>query len=165
MKSSYIFGWIFFADHAEHRVSLFSSGGATATRLMGVFSNCWTVVLKGNIELSVVMSIAIIIISTTIHSKWLFNLGEQLFSGNISTHPSEIELDVYYIMWTLCSTIVPFLIGLFIQTMSSHTRKYARIMVESAVCSYILSNFVIMTGYTAVNWMYSDISFMVRTRN
>lgn len=161
IKSSYLFGWIFFADQAEHRLSLFTGGGPASTRLKGVFSNCWTVILNGNIELSVVMSIAIIIISATIRSKWLFSLGEQLFSDSSSIHPTDIEVDVYHIMWTLCSTIVPFLIGLFIQITFKQTKKYAAIIVERTVFSYILSNFVIMTGYSVVNWVYSDISFKV----
>lgn len=160
-KSNYLFGWMFFAGNADDRLSLFSSG---ATRLMGVFSTCWIVVLDGNMELSVVMSIVITISFSIIRSRWIFAAGEILFNSNSSNGAfdhMELNLYVFYIIWTLCSTIIPLLIGLCIQNIYPQTKEYAVKLVKRAVFSYILLNFVIMTVHDIVGWIHSNASFTV----
>lgn len=129
--------------------------------MKGVFSNCWTVVLNGNIELSVVMSIADTILSTIVHTKYLFKLCEELFTGGSSVVSTNVDLDVYHILWTLCSTIIPFLLGLSLQCCCRIGKKLADKTIEHIIFSYILTNFGIMTAYTIIDWMHSDVTFKV----
>lgn len=152
---------MFFAGNADNRLSLFSSA---VTRLKGVYSTCWIVVLNGNIELSVVMSIVITISFSVIPSQWLFAIGESLFNSDTSNgtlYHMKFNLYIYYIIWTLCSTIVPLLIGLCIQNIYPQSKEYAVKLVNRAVFSYILLNFVIMTVHDIVGWIHSDASFKV----
>lgn len=148
---------MFFAGSFE-RVSLFMGA---ATRLKGVLSNCWTIVLNGNIELSVIMSIADTILSTIFHTKWLFRICEQLFTGRSSYDSTHIDLDIFHITWTFWSTITPFLIGLSLQHCCLWGRKLADKIIEHVIFSYILAHFGIMTAYTIIDWIHSDVTFMV----
>lgn len=141
-------------------MALYLSGTA-ATRMMGVFSTCWTMILKGNIELSIVMSIILIICSSIIDSEWLFYTAEQLFNPNNTMEEQGIDLSWYYIGWAICTTIVPFLIGIFAQNICLRLKKPARIFIRRAIYSYILINVIIMTVYTVAKWLQAEHSLRV----
>lgn len=159
-KSSYAIGWLFFGANSDQRMDLYLCGQA-ATRMMGVFSTCWTLILKGNIELSIVMSIILIICSSIFDSEWLFYVAEQLFNPNTSVDEEHIDFSWYYIGWAICTTIVPFLIGIFAQNLCSRLKKSAQIFIRRAIYSYILINVVIMTAYTVTKWLRDEHSLQV----
>lgn len=159
-KSSYAIGWAFFGANSEQRLALYLSGTAS-TRLMGVFSTCWTMILNGNIELSIVMSIVIIICNSIIDAEWIFFVAEQLFNPNNSMDNQDIDLSLYYIGWAICTTIVPFLIGIFTQKICLRLKKPAQSFIRRAILSYILINVVIMTVYTVAKWLHTEHSLKV----
>lgn len=161
MKSSYAFGWIFFAANSQQRLALYLSGIAT-TRLMGVLSTCWTMILNGNIELSIVMSIVIIICSSIIDAEWIFYVAEKLFNPNNSMEKQTIDINIYYIGYVICTTTIPFLIGLFTQHVCLQLKKQAQIFIRRAIFSYVLMNVIIMTVYTVANWLRTDHSLKVK---
>lgn len=159
-KSSYAIGWVLFGANHHNRLALYFSGTAS-TRLMGVLATCWTMILNGNIELSIVMSIITIICSSIIDTEWLFYLAEQLFNPSESMDEQSIDLDVYYIGWAICTTIIPFLIGIFTQNICLRLKKPARIFIRRAIFSYILINVTIMTVYTMAIWLQAEHSLKV----
>lgn len=121
-------------------------------------------ILKGNVELSIVMSIILIICNSIIDSEWLFYVAEQLFNPNISMEEQEIELSLYYIGWAICTTIVPFLIGIFTQKICLRLKKPAQIFIRRAIYSYILINVIIMTVYTVAKWLQAEHSLKVNKK-
>lgn len=163
IKSSYAIGWVFFGSNSEQRLALYLSG-TTSTRLMGVFSTCWAMVLYANVELSIVISIVVIICSSIIDAEFLFYLAEQLFNPNGSMDKQCIDIDVYYIGWAICTTIVPFLIGIFTQMICLRLKKPAQIFIRRAIASYILINVVIMTVYTVAKWIQTEHSLKVKRK-
>lgn len=52
-KLSYKFGFVFFSDSLRYQFELI----ATGITLLGFVAICWTVVLEGNIDLSIIMTI------------------------------------------------------------------------------------------------------------
>lgn len=131
---------------------------------MGVFSTCWAMVLYANVELSIVISIVVIICSSIIDAEFLFYLAEQLFNPNGSMDKQSIDIDVYYIGWAICTTIVPFLIGIFTQMICLRLKKPAQIFIRRAIASYILINVVIMTVYTMAKWIQTEHSLKVKRK-
>lgn len=162
-KSSYAIGWAFFGANSEQRLALYLSGTAS-TRLMGVFSTCWTMIVNGNIELSIVMSIVIIICNSIIDAEWIFYVAEQLFNPNTSMKSEGIDLSFYYIAWAICTTIIPFLIGIFAQHLCLRLKKPAQIFIRRAILSYILINLVIMTVYSVAKWLYTEHTVKVNKK-
>lgn len=161
LKSSYAIGWVFFGGNSEQRLALYLSGSA-ATRMMGVFSTCWTMVLAANVELSIVMSIVVVICSSIFDAEFLFGLAERLFNPNDTIEKQLIDFDLYYIGWAICTTIVPFFIGICTQMTCLRVRKPAQIFIRRAILSYILINVVLMTAYTVVKWLRAEHSLKVR---
>lgn len=117
-----------------------------ALNFMVILSNCWTVVLGGNIELSLVISVVTAVLSTIIQSRWLYSLGERIFSAEQSNDLVKIDLNAYYILSTLCFSLVPLFIGFLIQFFWPKTKGHAIKALKYIAPMYIFSIFIIIIG-------------------
>lgn len=105
MQLSYVLGLILFPDNVEMRIGMFFTGCSPA----GGASNIWTVILGGNIDLSITMTTISTLASFGMMPLWLFTLGKVIFdSGNMDV-PYQ-NLATYVI-----GLIIPLAIGMLIK--------------------------------------------------
>lgn len=98
-------GLILFPDNVEMRIGMFFTGCSPA----GGASNIWTVILGGNIDLSITMTTISTLASFGMMPLWLFTLGKVIFdSGN---------MDVPYrnLATYVIGLIIPLAIGMLIK--------------------------------------------------
>lgn len=139
---------------------------------MLTLSNCLTVLLGGNIELSLVTSTITTFLSQYIKYERYFMLFERIFNGNQTKDQVLLfELDTYNYLWPLCFSILFSIIGVLIQCAWPQSKKYAVTALRRISVLYILNYFFIMIGFvllvtfTFKNSLYSPssfVSFLVR---
>lgn len=154
IQAAYVLGLVLFPNNPEMQLGLFFTGASPA----GGASNTWTVILGGNIDLSVTMSttstlaafgefqfhaqisikldITLIFIFAAMTPFWVFTLGKTIFDrGNMQVPYSQISASVF-------SLIVPLAIGLLIQRYCPRvTRFLVRIL---KTCSALLIIFIVI---------------------
>lgn len=135
---SFGFGMLLFPDNPEMQLGMFFTGVSPA----GGASNIWTVLLGGNLDLSIAMTSFSNIASFGMMPLWLFTLGRVIFDrGNI-------EVPYQTLSTYLVALIVPLVIGLLIQRfMPRVTRILVRILkpLSSALIVFIVV-FAIITN-------------------
>lgn len=102
---SFLLGYIIFPDQVHFRLGLFFTGVSPG----GGMSNIFTVVLNGNINLSIAMTTISNIAALGMMPFWIFTLGAVIFD--------DFNFDVPYATIALfcCSMVVPLCIGMAIQ--------------------------------------------------
>lgn len=102
---SYGLGFLLFPDSPELHLGLFFTGISPA----GGASNIWTVVLNGNLHLSVTMTTISTIAAFGMMPLWIFTLGKEIFT--------RANLGVPYknITYIAIGLVVPLALGLLIQ--------------------------------------------------
>lgn len=101
----FILGYIVFPDQVHFRLGLFF----TAVSPGGGMSNIFTVVLNGNINLSIAMTTISNIAALWMMPLWIFTLGAVIFE--------DFNFDVPYvtIVTFCCSMVIPLCIGMAVQ--------------------------------------------------
>lgn len=110
-------GYLIFPDQVHFRLGLFF----TAVAPGGGMSNILTVVLNGNINLSIAMTTISNIAALWMMPLWIFTLGARIFD--------DFNFDVPYttIILFCCSMVIPLCIGMAVQ---KHIPSVARVLVR-----------------------------------
>ncbi|XP_055616781.1 ileal sodium/bile acid cotransporter-like isoform X2 [Toxorhynchites rutilus septentrionalis] len=114
---SYGLGYLLFPNDYELQLGMFFTGVSPA----GGASNIWTVVLGGNMNLSVAMTTISTIAAFGMMPLWIFTLGRNIF------HQGNLVVPYRNIATFAVGLVVPLGIGLLIQRYSPRT---ARILVR-----------------------------------
>lgn len=102
---SYGLGQLLFPDNVEMQLGMFFAGVAPG----GGASNVWTVLLDGNMSLSIIMSTISTIAAFGMMPLWIFTLGRVIFdSGNLDVPYTQITTFVV-------ALVIPLGIGFLIQ--------------------------------------------------
>lgn len=163
-----------FADDTSNQMEIFLSG----IWLRGALSNCWTRILGGNIELSIVMS--------TVNTMLYFSELETAINSNVkvveiskeflsivvtqsfwletfSTMNNSIhKVNNYYEVWTAVCLIVPVLFGLGIQYMCPKARKFAVHISMLISLLYIISFSIFKGVFYFAAWMPYELSDVLK---
>ncbi|KAJ8946943.1 hypothetical protein NQ314_008742 [Rhamnusium bicolor] len=114
---SYGLGKLLFPNNAEMQLGMFFTGVAPG----GGASNIWTVLLGGNISLSIIMTAISTIAAFGMMPLWIFTLGKVIFdSGNLEVPYTQITTYVV-------ALIIPLGIGFLIQR---YFKKIAQCMTR-----------------------------------
>lgn len=102
---SYGIGYYLFPDHPELQIGMFFTGISPS----GGASNIWTLLLDGNLNLSVTMTTICTILAFGFMPFWIFTLGAHIFKrGKLAIPYSRIALFAV-------GLIIPLAIGFFIE--------------------------------------------------
>ncbi|XP_043267401.1 ileal sodium/bile acid cotransporter [Venturia canescens] len=134
----YALGQLLFSDRPEMQIGIFFTGISPS----GGASNIWTVLLGGNINLSVTMTTLGTIASFATMPIWIFSLGKQIFDkGNLVVPYSRIA-------FLAVGLIIPLSLGYIIQKkMPKLCRVLVRIMKPfSGILILFIVIFAIVTN-------------------
>ncbi|KAI4460524.1 sodium-bile acid cotransporter [Holotrichia oblita] len=116
---SFGLGKILFPNNTDMQLGMFFAGVAPA----GGASNMWTVILGGNLSLSITMTTISNIAAFAMMPLWLFTLGKQIFDK------SDIPVPYMQITTYALALLVPLFIGYLIQRYLKKTARFlARIL-------------------------------------
>lgn len=119
----------------------------------GGASNTWTVLLNGNLNLSLTMTFISNILAFGMIPLWLFTLGRSLFS-EIAT-----ELPITNILMYVIGMLIPLGIGLAFQRWLPRVAKFCRrILAPASVCMIL---FIIAFGTYANLYMFSLFTWRI----
>ncbi|XP_065072567.1 ileal sodium/bile acid cotransporter-like isoform X1 [Ochlerotatus camptorhynchus] len=146
---SYGLGHLLFPDSYELQLGLFFTGVSPA----GGASNIWTVVLGGNLNLSLAMTTISTIAAFGMMPLWLFTLGTTIFSkGNLKVPYRNIATFAI-------GLVVPLGIGLLIQRYSPRTaRLLVRILKPMAA---ILILFIVIFAIVTNLYLFELFSWQI----
>ncbi|XP_035232677.1 sodium/bile acid cotransporter-like [Stegodyphus dumicola] len=119
----------------------------------GGASNMWTVLLNGNLNLSLTMTFISNLAALGMMPLWLFTLGRSLFSG-IAT-----EVPFMNILLTLVSMLVPLGVGLAFQKWLPRVAKFCRHILAPVSIAMIL--FIIIFGTYANLYMFKLFTWTI----
>ncbi|XP_055298944.1 uncharacterized protein LOC129566756 [Sitodiplosis mosellana] len=129
----YSLGLLLFKDKIPLRMGLF----LTALKPTGAFSTAWTIILNGNIDLSVTICVVNTVLSYGMTTFWLSTLVKQI-SDNV-----DIEIITPFLSFnrTISYTIVPLAVGILLQYIfrRQYTR-YSRNILMWTATTYVFSN-------------------------
>lgn len=137
---SYVIGYLLFPDYPEMQLGIFFTGISPS----GGASNIWTLMLGGNLNLSITMTTLCTIGAFAFIPFWLFTLGVHIFE--------KVELDVPYsqIATYALGLVIPLAIGFLIQ---KKMPRFCKVMVRiMKPFSIILIIFII--GFAVVTNLY-----------
>lgn len=129
---------LLFPNNPEMQLGMFFTGVSPA----GGASNIWTVLLGGNLDLSIAMTSFSNIASFAMMPLWLFTLGKVIFDRG------DIEVPYRNLLTYVVALVVPLIIGLLIQRFLPRvTRILVRILkpLSSALILFIVI-FAIVTN-------------------
>ncbi|KAI1297192.1 P3 protein [Halotydeus destructor] len=140
---SYFVGYYLLSDEQNYLwLGLFTFGCSPA----GGASNMWTVLLKGNLDLSITMTFISTVASTFMLPIWMYALGKNIFEGTATTVPFS------NVLGTLMSMILFLGIGLAIQKYLPKVAKVCkRILAPFSICMII---FIITFGTYSNLYMF-----------
>lgn len=122
---SYGLGHVLFPDSFELQLGLFFTGVSPA----GGASNIWTVVLGGNLNLSVAMTTLSTLAAFGMMPLWIFTLGHHIFER------ANLRVPYYNIATFAVGLIMPLLLGLIIQhKLPRSGRILVRILKPMSAC-------------------------------
>ncbi|KAK2577791.1 hypothetical protein KPH14_011998, partial [Odynerus spinipes] len=102
---SYGIGYCLFPQHPELQIGMFFTGISPS----GGASNIWTVLLEGNLNLSITMTTICTVLAFGFMPFWIFTLGKHIFErGELAVPYSRIAMFAV-------GLIIPLAIGFFIQ--------------------------------------------------
>ncbi|XP_055390154.1 hepatic sodium/bile acid cotransporter-like isoform X2 [Condylostylus longicornis] len=136
---SYLIGYVLFWDDVNMWLGLFFSGVSPG----GGASNMWTLILKGNVNLSIVMTTISNLAAFAMMPLWIFTLGATIFNrGNLGV-PYE-RVAVFSV-----SLIIPLVIGILVKKFQP---KLANILIRLLKPITIIILVYIMTFAIILNF-------------
>ncbi|GAB1869336.1 Ileal sodium/bile acid cotransporter [Camponotus japonicus] len=135
---SFLIGSLLFPDHPELQIGMFFTGISPS----GGASNIWTVLLDGNLNLSVTMTTICTIAAFGMMPFWIFTLGKRIFAqGNLTVPYRQIGTFVI-------GLIIPLIIGFVIQRkLPKVSKMLVRIMKPFSIILIIfIAIFAILTN-------------------
>lgn len=142
-------GKLLFPDSKVLQLGLFTFGCSPG----GGASNMWTVLLNGNLNLSITLTFISTACALFMMPFWLFTLGRSLFHGSISKLPYQ------NIFTSLISMVVPLGIGLLMQRYIPRTAKFCRRIIAPASILMIL--YIIVFGTYANLYMFKIMTWEI----
>ncbi|XP_012536492.1 ileal sodium/bile acid cotransporter isoform X2 [Monomorium pharaonis] len=146
---SFLIGYLLFSDRPELQIGMFFTGISPS----GGASNMWTLLLDGNLNLSITMTTICTIAAFGMMPFWIFTLGRYIFAQG------EIVVPYRHIGTFVVGLIIPLAIGFFIQRkLPRVSRILVRIMKP---CSVILIVFIIIFAITTNLYMFKLFSWEI----
>lgn len=118
----------------------------------GSASNAWTVILKGDLDLSLFVTFASTVAALGMMPLWLFTIGKTLVSETI-------QIPYMNIMISLVSLIVPVLIGVMIHRFLPKVAKFLIRLVKPASALFLL--YVCTFGLYVNSFMFKLLNWKV----
>ncbi|XP_023235306.1 ileal sodium/bile acid cotransporter-like [Centruroides sculpturatus] len=119
----------------------------------GGASNMWTVILKGNLNLSLTMTFISTVAALGMIPLWLFTLGTLLFKDTKTVVPYSS------ILTTLVSMLIPLGVGLLFQRFLPRVAKFCRKIL--ALVSILMILFIIIFGTYANFYMFKLFTWQI----
>lgn len=146
---SFGLGMLLFPENPEMQLGMFFTGCSPA----GGASNIWTVLLGGNLDLSIAMTSISNIASFGMMPMWLFTLGKIIFDR------SEIEVPYSNLLTYVVALIVPLAIGLLIQRFLPRvTRILVRVLKPA---STLLILFIVIFAIVTNLYLFKLFSWQI----
>lgn len=146
---SYVLGKVLFPDNPEMQLGMFFTGVSPG----GGASNMWTVILNGNLNLSITMTTISTFAAFFMMPLWLFTLGKVLFNEGNLTVPYK-EISTYAV-----ALIVPLFIGYLIQRFLKKVGQFlARILKGFAS---LLLIFIIIFAIVTNLYLFNLFSWQI----
>ncbi|XP_037824625.1 P3 protein-like [Lucilia sericata] len=146
---SFAVGYFIFPDNLEMQLGLFFTGVSPS----GGASNIWTVILGGNINLSVLLTTITNLAAFAMMPLWIFTLGHVIFTrGNLKVPYAKIA--TYSI-----GLIVPLAIGLAIQKWAPRvSRILVRLLKPISTCLIV---FIIVFAIATNVYLFKLFSWQI----
>lgn len=146
---SFAVGYFIFPDSVEMQLGLFFTGVSPS----GGASNIWSVILGGNINLSVLMTTISNIAAFAMMPLWIFTLGHVIFTrGNMKIPYGNIATFAV-------ALVIPLAIGIAIQKWSPRlTRVLVRLLKPISTCLIL---FIIIFAIVTNLYLFELFSWQV----
>ncbi|CAH0555231.1 unnamed protein product [Brassicogethes aeneus] len=146
---SFGLGKVLFPESPEMQLGMFFTGVSPA----GGASNVWTVILEGNMDLSITMTTISTFAAFGMMPLWIFTLGKMIFDkGNLSVPYWQISEYAF-------ALVVPLAIGYLIQR---YLKKVSTFMARILKCfSSILILFIIIFAIVANLYLFKLFSWQI----
>ncbi|KAM7346406.1 hepatic sodium/bile acid cotransporter-like isoform 1-T2 [Cochliomyia hominivorax] len=146
---SFLIGFLLFRDMIELRLGLFFTGSTPG----GGVSNIFTVILNGNLNLSITMTAISNLAAFGMMPIWIFSLGALIFhDGNLVVPYKTIALMSF-------SLVVPLSIGIALQKYApTVAKKMAKILKPASLCFII---FITAFAFTVNSYMFKLFSWKI----
>lgn len=150
LQLSYILGRVLFPDNPEMQLGFFFTGCSPS----GGASNIWTVLLDGNMDLSVTMTAICTLAAFGMMPLWIFTLGRVIFEkGNLAVPYSQITMYA-------AALIIPLAIGFTIKRYWKKVGDFlARILKGFSI---LLILFIIVFAIATNLYLFELFSWQVR---
>ncbi|KAI1297204.1 P3 protein [Halotydeus destructor] len=144
--ASYGIGYYFFPENIAWRLGLFTLGCSPG----GTGSNFWTLLFKGDVDLSVTMTFISTLASLGMMPLWMFTLGKHLLEqGNV-------QVPYTNLMMSLIFLTIPLIVGLLLQKykptlaarLKSLLRPFTFVVITIAVSGSIYVSFYVFALMT-----------------
>ncbi|KAH0956161.1 hypothetical protein HN011_002106 [Eciton burchellii] len=146
---SYTIGCILFPDTPEMQIGMFFTGVSPS----GGASNMWTVLLDGNLNLSITMTTLCTIAAFGMMPLWIFTLGRHIFAQG------ELIVPYRQIGTFVIGLIIPLVIGFFIQ---KKLPKVSKILVRiMKPFSIILLVFIVIFAIVTNLYLFKLFSWKI----
>ena len=146
---SFTVGFLIFPNNLEMQLGLFFTGVSPT----GGASNIWTVILGGNINLSVLMTTVSNLAAFGVMPFWIFTLGHVIFTrGNLQV--PYMKIATYSI-----GLIVPLAVGLALQKCAPRvSRVLVRLLKPISVCLIL---FIVIFAIVTNIYLFKLFSWQV----
>ncbi|XP_033219576.1 P3 protein isoform X1 [Belonocnema kinseyi] len=146
---SYVIGYVLFPDYPEMQLGIFFTGISPS----GGASNIWTLMLGGNLNLSITMTTLCTVGAFAFIPFWLFTLGKHIFDrGNL-------QVPYFKIATYAIGLLIPLAIGFFIQ---KKMPRFCKIMVRiMKPFSVILIIFIIIFAIVTNLYLFKLFSWKI----
>ncbi|XP_070154631.1 ileal sodium/bile acid cotransporter-like [Polyergus mexicanus] len=146
---SFLIGYLLFPDRPELQIGMFFTGISPS----GGASNIWTVLLDGNLNLSITMTTICTIAAFGMMPFWIFTLGRHIFAqGQLAVPYRQIGTFVI-------GLVIPLLIGFVIQRKFPRVSKIlVRIMKPFSI---VLIIFIVIFAITTNLYLFKLFSWEI----
>ncbi|KAL6448342.1 hypothetical protein ACFW04_000347 [Cataglyphis niger] len=146
---SFFIGYLLFPDRPELQIGMFFTGISPS----GGASNIWTVLLDGNLNLSITMTTICTIAAFGMMPFWIFTLGRHIFAQGQLTVPYR-QIGTFVI-----GLVIPLVIGFVIQRKFPRVSKMlVRIMKPFSI---ILIIFIVIFAITTNLYLFKLFSWEI----
>ncbi|XP_055299143.1 sodium/bile acid cotransporter 4-like isoform X2 [Sitodiplosis mosellana] len=145
---SCVLGLLLFPDNVEIRFGLFATGISS----MGVSSSLWSVILTGNVELSIIVNVLNTILAYGTTPFWLFKLGTSIVDSENFGVPYNL------ITQYICFSFIPLLVGIFIQYIFPRASEISKPILLGITFPFMIFIIIvsIMRGAHVFSMPFSD---------
>ncbi|XP_012229330.1 ileal sodium/bile acid cotransporter-like [Linepithema humile] len=146
---SFFIGYLLFPDHPELQIGLFFTGISPS----GGASNIWTVLLDGNLSLSITMTTICTIAAFGMMPFWIFTLGRYIFAQ------AQITIPYRQIGTLVIGPAIPLLIGFFVQKkLPKVSRTLVKVMKPFSI---ILILFIVIFAIVTNLYLFKLFSWKI----